>query len=114
MWSQLLDKLVECEDTCFLEAVVGDVDGVGRIVPDFLGNAPGRDVHVLVLGHRGTQIIILDIDAHVAGAIFGIRDCAIDVDFGGKHGYGWQAGVSGVVDGSLFSADGCCRQSWRR
>ena len=84
MWRQLLDELVEREDTCFLEAVetarnfkinvaiVGDVDGVGRIVPDFLGNAPGRDAHVLVVGHRGTQIIVLDIDTHVAGAVFGI------------------------------------------
>ena len=40
----------------------------------------------------------------MAGAIFGIGDCAIDVDFGGKHGDGWRAGVSGVVE---LVAAGC-------
>ena len=84
MWSQLLNELFECEDTCFLEAVeaatnfkinvavISNMDGVGRIVPHFLGNAPGRDAHVLKVGHRGTHIIVLDIDAHVAGTMFGI------------------------------------------
>ena len=109
MWRQLLDELVEREDTCFLEAVeaatnfkidvaaVGDVDVVVWIVPDFLGNAPGWDVHVLLVGHRGTKIIVLDIDAHVAGAMFGIGNGTVDVYLGCEHGDCWQAGVPWVV-----------------
>ena len=109
MWRQLLDELVECQDTGFLEAVeaatnfkidvavAGDVYVVLWIVPDFLGNASGWDAPLLVVGHRGTKIIVLDMDAHVVGAMFCIRNGAVDVYFGCKHEDGWQASVTWVV-----------------
>jgi hypothetical protein len=45
----------------------------------------------------GAEKIIFYVEAEVAGAGFGVGNCAIDVDLGIKHGDGGRAGVARVV-----------------
>ncbi len=105
-----MTRRVERDDAGFLEAVesstdleadvavVGDVHVVAWIVPDFLGNAPGWNAHALVVFHWSSKIVVLDINAHVAGAMFGIGDGAVDVELCIHHGDSGGAGIAGVVE----------------
>jgi hypothetical protein len=47
---------------------------------------------------------VLDVNTHVAGAMFGIGDSAVDVCFGSKDGDGWRASVARAVE---LVAAGC-------
>ena len=40
-----------------------------------------RDTDVLVVGHGGAKEIVLDVEAEVAGTVFGIRYGAVYMDF---------------------------------
>jgi hypothetical protein len=42
-----------------------------------------------------------DINTHVAGAMFGIGDSAVDVCFGSEDGYGGRASVTGCHSDSV-------------
>ena len=68
--------------TFFRVCVVGDLDVVTGIVPDFLGNAPRpEDAHVLEARHGGAEATVLDVEAKVSDALFGVGDGTVDVQF---------------------------------
>jgi hypothetical protein len=69
------------EDLEIYIAVVGDVNLVARVVPDFLWDDRLQDTDVLVVGHGGAKEIVLDVEAKVAGTVFGIRDGAVYMNF---------------------------------
>jgi hypothetical protein len=107
---ELLDELVECDNGSLFEAVHtaayfevdktvgGDLDVVAVIVPDFLWNDGRLDTHVLEIGHGGSEEIVFDVETKVTGAVFGVRNCAVEVEFGVEHGDGWGAGIAGIVE----------------
>jgi hypothetical protein len=97
-----LDELVEGNDASFLESIhpaadfeidvsVGrNLDVVKGINPDFLWNDRQGDADVLEVLHWNAEVIVLfDVDAKVTGAVSGVRDGTIDVDFGVEHGDSW-------------------------
>jgi hypothetical protein len=103
------DEVVKGEDGSFFEpvhaaadlevneTVVGDLDVVTGVVPDFGWDYGGGNAKVLEISHWGAEKIIFYVEAEVAGAGVGVGNGAIDVDFCIKHGDGGRAGVAGVV-----------------
>ena len=106
---QFCDELVESNDAGFLEtvhassdfeidvAVVGNLDVVSRVIPDFLWDSRWWDTHILKIFHRCAKVVIFDVKAHVAGTVLGIRYNAVDVNLDVEHGDDGGAGVAGVV-----------------
>ena len=90
-WFQFLDELVESENAGFLEAVhaatdfevdvavAGNGNGVAVIVSDFFRNDGWADSYVLEVRHGSSEVEVLDVEAKVAGSVFGIRNCNVDV-----------------------------------
>jgi hypothetical protein len=116
-WFQFLNnELVESENADFFEAVhavtdfevdvavTGDGNGVAVIAPDFFWNDGWADSYVLEVRHGRSEVEVFDVEAEVAGSVFGIRNCTVDVELGVEHGDSWGAGVAGVVE---FVAAGC-------
>ena len=109
MGCEVLDEEVEGDDSGFFQAVHsfadfqvdetigGDVDVVMGIIPNFLGNAPRSDAHILEIRHWGAEVVIFDVEAKVASAVFCVGNGAVDVDLGIQHGDGGGAGIAGVV-----------------
>ena len=52
---------------------------MGVIVPDLLRNDGGSGAYVLVVCHGCAEVEIFDVEAKAAGAVFGIRNGAVDV-----------------------------------
>ena len=89
VWDELVNELVEGNDSCLFEAIHaasyfkvyktvdrnGDV--VAWIIPHFLGNYLWEDVDVLLVLHGRAKVEVFDIDAKVAGTFVGIGDGAI-------------------------------------
>ena len=107
---KFLDELIESNDGGLFEtvhaspdfevdiAVVGDVDVIAWVVPDLLGDDGLGDAHVLKIGHGGAEKVVFDIETEVAGAVFGIRNGAVDMELGVEHRDGWGAGIAWVVE----------------
>ena len=88
---QFLDELVESEDASFFEAVhatadfevdvtvTSDGNVATVIVPDLLRNDGGSDAYVLEVCHGCAEVESFDVEAKVAGAVFGIENGAVDV-----------------------------------
>ena len=88
---QFLDELVESEDAGFFEAihtatdfevdvaVAGDGNGAAVIVPDFFRNDGWADSYVLEVRHGCSEVEVFNVEAEVAGSIFGIRNRTVDV-----------------------------------
>jgi hypothetical protein len=91
VWFQFLDELVENENAGFLEAVhaatdfevdvavAGDGNGVAVIVPDYFRNDGWADSYVLEVRHGSSEVDVFDVEAEVAGSVFGIRNRTVDV-----------------------------------
>ena len=54
------------------EAVLGKLDVVAGIIPNFLGGAPRLDSRALAAVHGGAKTAVLDVKAKVAGAFLGV------------------------------------------
>ena len=107
---QFFDELVESKDAGFLEAAhafsdfeidetaVVDLDVVAGIVPNFLGNAPRLDPHVLATVHGGAETAVADVQAEVTSSFVGVRDGTADMDFCVEHGDGGGAWIAGIFE----------------
>ncbi len=102
-WSErsgLFDELIERDNGSLFKtihsaadleidvAIGGNFDVVSWIVPNFLGDNGRVDAHVLVVGHGRAEEVLLDVKNQEAGALAGVRNCAVDVELGIKHGDG--------------------------
>jgi hypothetical protein len=109
-WGKFVNKLFECDDACFLEAVhasadfevdetVGvDVWSITWVVPYFLGDHFGEYTDVLEVLHRGIKIEVYDVDKEITSTFVCIGDGAVDVQLGVEHGYCGRTGVARVVE----------------
>ena len=77
---------------------------MSSVVPCFLWDDGVGDADVLEASHRRAEVVVLDVEAKVAGAVFGIGSGAVAVYFGVEHGDGGRAGVAGVIE---FVTTGC-------
>jgi hypothetical protein len=66
-------------------AAIGNVNVAARAMPDFLRDDQLRDMDVLVVDQGGAKDIVFDVEAKVAGTMFGIRDGAVNVNLYIKH-----------------------------
>jgi hypothetical protein len=92
VWCKLFYELFEGNNAGFFEAVhaVAYLDGRivlvvesdGVFVDDFVGNVFAIDAHVLVVGHWGAKVVIMNVHAEVTGTLVRIGDDTVEVDFG--------------------------------